>query len=269
MNKRLSAVLLSALFSVSAFAAPTSYSVDPTHTFAVASWSHFGFSTPTAVFAGAEGTITYDAEQPAQSDIAISVSIETVDTFVDKLTEEFLGEEWFDALSNSQNGTTYLPITLNHWYWGGDPAWGSADNSGSYIWTLPNFSESMDSCLLAIWSYEDSYIYGISENYFSITSDSNYYDIDSPNGGEILYSGTEHQILWSSSGDVGDVKIYYSLFGGQSWYLIDDYKANDGSFTWSVPFVQGTNDLCRIKIQSVDRDDWFDISDNNFTISND
>ena len=91
MNKRLSAVLLSALFSVSAFAAPTSYSVDPTHTFAVASWSHFGFSTPTAVFAGAEGTITYDAEQPAQSDIAISVSIETVDTFVDKLTEEFLG----------------------------------------------------------------------------------------------------------------------------------------------------------------------------------
>jgi len=97
MNKRLSAVLLSALFSVSAFAAPTSYSVDPTHTFAVASWSHFGFSTPTAVFAGAEGTITYDAEKPAQSDIAISVSIETVDTFVDKLTEEFLGEDWFNA----------------------------------------------------------------------------------------------------------------------------------------------------------------------------
>lgn len=97
MNKPFSAVLLSALFSFSAFAAPTTYSVDPTHTFAVASWSHFGFSTPTAVFAGAEGTITYDPDEPAQSAIAISVDIDTVDTFVDKLTEEFLNEEWFDA----------------------------------------------------------------------------------------------------------------------------------------------------------------------------
>lgn len=97
MNKRISAVILGALFSVSAFAAPTSYSVDPTHTFAVATWSHFGFSTPTAVFSGAEGTITYDADKPAASSIAISVSIDTVDTFVEKLTEEFLGSDWFDA----------------------------------------------------------------------------------------------------------------------------------------------------------------------------
>ncbi|GGF59699.1 YceI family protein [Alteromonas lipolytica] len=97
MNKRISAVLLSTLFSVSAFAAPVSYSVDPTHTFAVASWNHFGFSSPTAVFSGAEGTITYDADKPASSSIAISVSIDTVDTFVDKLTEEFKSADWFNA----------------------------------------------------------------------------------------------------------------------------------------------------------------------------
>ena len=64
-----------------------------------------------------------------------------------------------------------------------------------------------------------------------------------------------------------DIEIYYSLFGGESWYLIDDYETNDSSFIWSVPSVQGTNDACKIKIQSRDRDDWFDISDANFTIA--
>ena len=98
MNKRiLSGVIFTALFSASSFAAPTTYSVDPTHTFAVASWSHFGFSSPTAVFSGAEGTITYDADKPATSKISISVDVATVDTFVEKLTEEFVGSEWFDA----------------------------------------------------------------------------------------------------------------------------------------------------------------------------
>ena len=111
-------------------------------------------------------------------------------------------------------------------------------------------------------------IYDTSDNYYSITIDSNYYSIQQPNGGEILQSGEEYQILWTSGGDVGSVEIYYSIFGGESWYLIDNYESNDGSFTWSVPSVQGTNDACKIKIQSIDREDWFDVSDADFTISN-
>ncbi|MGQ8366923.1 YceI family protein [Glaciecola sp. 1036] len=97
MKKRITSLLIGALFSVSAVAAPTTYQVDPTHTFVVASWSHFGFSTPSAVFAGAEGTIIFDPAKPAESSVDISVSIDTVDTFVEKLTEEFLGSEYFNA----------------------------------------------------------------------------------------------------------------------------------------------------------------------------
>ncbi|NVK54394.1 MAG: polyisoprenoid-binding protein [Alteromonadaceae bacterium] len=97
MNKRITSLIGAALLSTSALAAPTTYSVDPSHTFAVASWSHFGFSTPTAVFAGAEGTVTYDSDKPADSKIDISVSIDTVDSFVEKLNEEFVSSDWFDA----------------------------------------------------------------------------------------------------------------------------------------------------------------------------
>ncbi len=107
----------------------------------------------------------------------------------------------------------------------------------------------------------------MSDNYFTVTCDSNYYRILQPNGGETFQKETVRYILWESGGDVDDIEIYYSLFGGESWYLIDDYETNDGSFTWSVPSVQGTNDACKIKIQSRDRDDWFDISDANFTIA--
>jgi len=145
-------------------------------------------------------------------------------------------------------------------------------NDGSYTWVLPNITDITDYCLFGIWNITNSdssqNLYKISDNFFSIIPDSNYYRIIQPNGGEILQSGQEYQILWTSGGDVNDLEIYYSLFGGDSWYLIDDYEVDDGSFLWSVPSVQGTNDACKIKIQSIDQDDWFDISDSTFTISN-
>ncbi len=144
----------------------------------------------------------------------------------------------------------------------------STPNDGSHDWTLPNISDIADYCLIGIWSVADENIFKTSDDFFTIIPDSSYYSIQQPNGGEILQSGEEYQILWTSGGDVGSVEIYYSLFGGESWYLIDDYESNDGSFTWSVPSVQGTNDACKIKIQSIDREDWFDTSDADFTISN-
>ena len=96
MTKFVPAVLLSGLFSVSALAAPVSYQIDPTHTNVIASWNHFGFSNPTAAINGAEGTIVYDKESPEDSMVDVSVSIASMDTFVAKLTEEFMEEGWFN-----------------------------------------------------------------------------------------------------------------------------------------------------------------------------
>ena len=103
------------------------------------------------------------------------------------------------------------------------------------------------------------------DNYYSITSDSNYYQILYPNGGEMLYSGTECQITWNVGGDVGEGGgLYYSIYGGESWYLID--YSGSSPYSWTVPQIQGSSDVCRIKIKG-SREDWFDISDADFTIS--
>lgn len=90
------AVLSAALTGGPALAAE--YQIDPTHTSVVASWSHFGFSHPTAGFADASGTISFEADEPEKAAISITIPIKTVDTKVPALTEEFLnGADYFDV----------------------------------------------------------------------------------------------------------------------------------------------------------------------------
>jgi hypothetical protein len=172
------------------------------------------------------------------------------------------GNYWYDAVddgsTNYNEETTDPPYTYR---------WDVTSNDGSYSWSLPNFSDTLETCILGVWSAANTALYDMSDNYFTVTCDSNYYRILQPNGGETFQKETDRYILWESGGDVDDIEIYYSIFGGESWYLISNSQANDGSFIWPVPTVQGTNDACKIKIQSRDRDDWFDISDANFTIA--
>ena len=159
----------------------------------------------------------------------------------------------------------------NNWEETNDPPytyrWDETANSGSYSWTLPNFSDTLQSCIIGVWSASNTALYDMSDDYFTINCDTNYYRILGPNGGEILEMGRNALIQWESGGDVGDVSLYYSEFGGDSWYSIDDYETNDGSFIWSVPTLQSDNSNCLIKIEDRDNPEWFDISDAAFTIA--
>ncbi|MDH4571471.1 polyisoprenoid-binding protein [Salinicola acroporae] len=93
----LAAALLTSTASVSAMAETTTYQMDPTHTSVVASWSHFGFSHPTATFSDVTGTIQFDEDNVANSHVEVTIPVKTVDTKVPALNEEFLGSEYFDV----------------------------------------------------------------------------------------------------------------------------------------------------------------------------
>ncbi|WP_232822138.1 YceI family protein [Salinicola sp. CR57] len=93
----LAAALLASTASVSAMADTTTYQMDPTHTSVVASWSHFGFSHPTATFSDVTGTIQFDEDDVANSSVEVTIPVKTVDTKVPALNEEFLGSEYFDV----------------------------------------------------------------------------------------------------------------------------------------------------------------------------
>ena len=101
MNKRvLLAALLAALPAMAAFPASAegvAYRIDPNHTMVLASWSHFGYSNPSANFGGASGTIVYDASAPEKSTVEVVLPMSGLDTFVPKLDEHLKSPDFFDA----------------------------------------------------------------------------------------------------------------------------------------------------------------------------
>ncbi len=81
----------------SAAAATTDYAIDPHHTMVIASWSHMGYSHPSANFAGATGTLSWDDKDVTKSKVTVTIPMDKVDTFVPALTSEFLTDKFFDT----------------------------------------------------------------------------------------------------------------------------------------------------------------------------
>ncbi|GAA5557961.1 protein YceI [Acinetobacter schindleri] len=88
-----------AVASVATFsmAKPVAYTIDPTHSATVFSWSHFGFSTPSANFSDIQGTITVDNEKPTNSSVNVTIPVSSINTNVKALDEHIQKAEFFDV----------------------------------------------------------------------------------------------------------------------------------------------------------------------------
>lgn len=80
-----------------ALAAPETYVLDASHSQIVFSYSHLGFSTTTGMFSGFEGTISFDAEDPAASSVTVAFPTASLITGWDERTAHFLTEDFFGA----------------------------------------------------------------------------------------------------------------------------------------------------------------------------
>ncbi|OAL78353.1 polyisoprenoid-binding protein [Acinetobacter sp. SFB] len=78
-------------------AKPVAYQIDPQHSATVFSWSHFGFSTPSANFSDIQGTINVDNEKPANSSVNVNIPVSSINTNVKALDEHIQSAEFFDA----------------------------------------------------------------------------------------------------------------------------------------------------------------------------
>jgi fibronectin type 3 domain-containing protein/photosystem II stability/assembly factor-like uncharacterized protein len=83
----------------------------------------------------------------------------------------------------------------------------------------------------------------------------------SPNGGEVLTSGTVVPITWTAIPDT--LRLEYSCNNGISWNLIGTTSGMSTSFSWVVPNLPTVR--ARVRISSLSGL-TVDISDNNFTI---
>ncbi len=134
-------------------------------------------------------------------------------------------------------------------------------NDGSYSWTVPD--DPSGQCLVRITSKMYGDVFDTSNANFTIWKTRNI-ALTVPNGGQHWKVGENQLITWTSS-DAGDyVKLEYSTDGGNSWNLIVNSTANDGSYSWTIP--NDPSEQCRVRITSVAHPEISDVSDTNFTI---
>ena len=89
--------------------------------------------------------------------------------------------------------------------------------------------------------------------------------VTKPNGGENWFIDAEYEITWTSTDYSNPVRIEYSVDGGASYSEIVNSTANDGSYSWTVPFT--LSDFCVVRILDATDSDPFDMSDAVFSIT--
>lgn len=89
--------LIAGSLAPAAFAAPVTYNLDDTHTEVVFSWSHFGFSNPTAKFQSASGTLVLDQDNPAASAVEVTFDINSINSGVPAFNDHLKSADFFDA----------------------------------------------------------------------------------------------------------------------------------------------------------------------------
>ena len=146
----------------------------------------------------------------------------------------------------------------------------SVDNSGNYIWNIPNVLELGSDYQIRISKYQDTSIYGISE--FFELSDYTYVEQDSikinnPNKLSSWKAGSTQTILWITSENINNVAI--DLYKDNSFEeTIAIITSNDGSYYWEIPTHLNKATVYRIIIS-----DFIDLAifgmSEFFSISND
>ena len=139
----------------------------------------------------------------------------------------------------------------------------STKNTGSYNWTVPNSPSTK--CKVRIKEAADGVPSDTSNNVFSIAAGpAATLTVTSPNGGEKWDVGSVHNITWTTSGAVGNVKIEYSTNNGSSWTSVSSSTANDGSYSWTVPNT--ISSTCRVRISEASDGSPTDTSNAAFSI---
>ena len=155
-------------------------------------------------------------------------------------------------LEYSTNGGSTYPYTIV----------ASTDAStGTYPWSVADAIGTQDR--VRITDTSDSSVNDTSNNNFTVKGALH---VDAPNGGEAWQVATVHNVTWTRSGSVANVKIQYSLDGGVSYpgTISNSTDASTGSFAWTIP--DSPNTTVKVKISDALDNTVSDISDANFKI---
>lgn len=213
----------------------------------------------------------YDSSDGEPSDVSDSVF--TITNQLSKSVKVIYpngGERWIagstqnilweaDGIQNMKiDYTTNSGVTWNN-------VVASTPNTKSYAWTLiPSLTS--DNCKIRVSDASDATFFDESDNFYAMTPTPKI-TVTSPNGGEYWQSGSNQEIRWVSE-NIQNVKIEFTSDGGANWStIINSTTTNTGTYPWiNIPSMHSLQ--CKIKITDAKYGSPTDLSDNNFTISN-
>ena len=238
----------------------------------------YEWQVPNAASTQARVRVT-DAEQPLVVDMSdANFTIEEAEIIVldpngnEKLYHDQIFEiKWIypDCLDENQSqnisidyslnaGVTWINIVENY------------SNNGSFNWTIPDVDSPKPQSLIRVRESSNNDKFDISDNFIEIRPR---IVVTSPNDNSSLFqSCTESSITWFG-GASDSYKIELSIDGGNSWEVVNNnFNSSsivDGvpfySFDWSIPNSPSTTSL--VKISEIDDVIYYDLSDEEFTIS--
>ena len=89
------------------------YKVEPYHTQAVFSVSHFGFTNFYGVFSGASGSLVLDPAKPSAAKLEVTIPVQSVQTTNAQLDGMLKGDQWFDATKFPNATFTSTKVVLS------------------------------------------------------------------------------------------------------------------------------------------------------------
>lgn len=140
----------------------------------------------------------------------------------------------------------------------------SVANTGTYVWKgIPNTPSSL--AKVRISDAADDNPKDESDGTFTISQESQI-EVIEPNGGEQLQAGSSANIRWTST-NVENVKIQFTTNNGATWTTITESTPSIGFFVWDgIPDI--SSQQCRVKVSDAIDGIPSDVSDGNFTITN-
>ncbi|CUH30307.1 hypothetical protein JSE7799_00874 [Jannaschia seosinensis] len=95
------ALFTAALFAAApALAEPVTYTLDSSHSQTVFNYNHLGYSTTYGMFSGWNGTIEFDAENPENSSVDVSIPASAMFTGWEERDTHFSSPDFLDAAAN-------------------------------------------------------------------------------------------------------------------------------------------------------------------------
>jgi len=190
-----------------------------------------------------------------------SISSKSVTVTSPSSSNTWYGGETHSISWNSVNIGSYVKIEL---YDGGSyvsTIASAASTYSTYYWFVPSSLSAGSNYRIKVTSYYYSDIYDYSD-YFSIGERS--ITVTSPESGDVWYRGSTYSITWNSgnAGDRVDIMLYT---GAYSSTTIAYSRSNNGVYEWTIPGGTTLASNYRIKVQSRDYPNIYDIS-NYFTI---